>query len=620
MRSFRIAPLILWGLLSPSFPFARADDVVSDPSRPRGVVVVTAAGLEEPIEDTVQHTTVIDAEAIRRSHAPDTVTLLRDQAGLEAVQPGGAGRQTSLFMRGTNSNQTLVLIDGVRASSTTSGATAIDQIPLSAIDRIEIVRGNVSALYGSDAVGGVIQIFTRDGSGHAPGLSASVGAGSYDTLRTSFDYGGTTQDGLRFNVGVGSYDTHGFSSIRSQYIPTPGATRLQDLDKDAYHQRSATFSLSKEWAPGHTVGANGLYSDAKVFYDGTYADESLPRISTLSAHSDDAIAAWWKSRVAVSRGTDTLPSLLDGQQVGYARTVDDQVSWHNQFDLGAAGRVTAGLENLSQRLDSDTAYVATSRRVNSALLGWLGRFGAHTLQVDARADSYSDFGHHDSTLAGYGYDLSDRWHASASVSTAFRAPTFIDLYDPYFGNPAVRPETARSAEIALQYRSGEHTVRLAGFRNRVHDLIEYVAPSFRAVNVDQASIDGAELTWTARWNDTRVSAALTLQDPRDTTTGERLLRRAGQFGSVEASQRFGAWRVGLQALASGSREDLHVTQYTPVRLGGYTVVNAVADYRVDARQSVAVRIDNLLNKDFEVAHGYNVQRLAVMATWRYDIP
>ena len=236
-----------------------------------------------------------------------------------------------------------------------------------------------------------------------------------------------------------------------------------------------------------------------------------------------------------------------------------------------------------------------------------------------RTDRYSDFGSQTSGLAGYGYDFDAHWRASGSLSTAFRAPTFIDLYDPFFGNPSVQPEKTRSAEVALQYKQGAHTFRVTGFENRIHDLIEYVAPTFKATNVDEARIQGAEIDWTAEWAETRLKASLTLQDPKDQTTGELLLRRARRFGSIEASRRLGAWRFTLQALASGPRDDIHITQFNRTQVGGYTVVNAIADYRINARQSVGVRVDNLLDKDYEIVQGYNVQRFAVLASWRYDM-
>lgn len=566
-------------------------------------VVVTASRLKQPLVQSLRHSTVIDEAAIRASLAPDLPTLLRQQAGIEITQTGGIGTQSSLFLRGANSNQTLVLLDGQRLDSATTGATALDQIMLADIERIEIVRGNVSALYGSSAIGGVVQIFTKKGAGK-PGGEVATGLGSYGTRTARAAYGGAWGD-TRLHMGLAWRDSDGFSAARAEYIPTPFVFAPSDTDRDGYRNTTFTFNLSHDLATGHTLSALGRLSRGRVEYDGAWSNRSEQDLDALQLASENRFTERWTSRLLLAGSRDALDSFLDAASTSRVHTRNLQADWLNTVELATGQRLSLGLGWLGQRVASDMTYTRTRREVSHAAIGYLAELGRHGLQLNARHDDYSDFGGHATWLAGYGLEVADGWRLTASASTAFRAPTFNELYNPAWGgNPNLRPERARSWEAGVQYASGPWTARLVHFDTRTRDLIVYQWPAGN-VNLRRAEVDGWELTASGRLADTQVVLSFTAQDPRDADTGNRLLRRAKRLGSLTLRRETGPWLLAAEVKASGAREDIHATTFGPVRLSGYTVFNVSGRYRLRDDLSLEARIDNLFDRDYSLVHGYN---------------
>lgn len=580
-------------------------------------VVVTARRVPEKQQDTLQHTTVITTKDIAESQALDVPTLLRQEAGIEVAQQGGLGKQSSTFTRGTNSNQTLVLLDGVRIGSATTGATALDQLMLDQIERIEIVRGNVSSIYGSEAIGGVIQIFTQQGKGK-PAISASAGVGPDNLRRYTTNFGGGAGDSS-FNLGAFHVETDGFSAIRSQFIPVPFVTAPADVDRDGYRNNTFTAKASHRLTSNHELGVSAFHSEGKVDFDGAFQNVSKQDLSTVSVFSDNRFAENWQSKLTLALGIDNLRSFLDGADAGRFRTDNTQVIWQNEVKLGDSNHFTGGYERLEQKVTSDTQFTRTNRQVNSGFAGYRGDYGAHSLQANVRVDDYSDFGTQPTGLLGYGYAFTPRWRVNTSAGTAFRAPTFNDLYAPFFGNPNVRPEQARSGELGLQYHDERHLARISYFITRVTDLITFQpTPPFTSTNIGKAEIQGVELSYSGRVFDTDLKASFTLQDPRDKTNNMRLLRRAEHFGSLSAQKSFGALRLGGEVRASGKRNDVHITDFTRTRVGGYAVVNLTARFNLTKEVSLAARVENLFDKDYELAQGFNIQRRALFFTLAYQ--
>jgi vitamin B12 transporter len=578
---------------------------------PADELVVTATRDAQRLGSTIQHTSVITEREIRASQAVDLPTLLRREAGLEFTQNGGVGRVGGLFIRGANPNQALILVDGVRINAATTGGTQIDQLLLDEIERIEIVRGPGSALYGSDAIGGVVQVFTKRGRG-APAPSASIGFGNEGTQRYTAGYGGNAGP-WQFNVSGAYFRTDGFSSLRSDASPTANP------DDDGYENLSgsamATYHFNERNRAGFSVYTTRGSSD----FDNAFAasrDDLQTGKSTVSAGSaflHNQFTDVWTSRVTVSQGTDLFRDELNGQETSFFKTQNRALTWQNGLAVAAGQNVTLGAEHLEQAVNSTVAYTRDDRTVDSAFGGYTGSFGRHTVQGNLRYDDYSDFGGKTTYLAGYGFEILQGLRATASYSRGFRAPSFNELYFPNFGNPNLKPEEATQSEVGLQYAVAAQLFRLAAYRTDYENLIG----GFPLQNVNSAQVKGVELSYTGTVAGTNLKASVTFQDPENQDTGQQLVRRAKEFGAFGASRAFGPFSIGGEVLASGPRYDTDVFTFQRVKVAGYAVVNLFARYNITPDLFLGLRVDNLFDKDYTLASGYNVQGTLALLSLNY---
>jgi vitamin B12 transporter len=578
-------------------------------------IVVTPTRIAQSLASPLQHTSVITRGDIEASTARDLPGLLRMESGVEIAQTGGLGAQTAIRIRGSEADQVLVLVDGVRVSSATTGMTAIDQILLDEIERIEIVRGNVSSVYGSEAIGGVVQIFTRRGQGTVRG-AASVGGGADDYRKLAFSLGGEAGD-TRVHLGAAHVRTDGFSSVRGEFIPAPGVFVPADIDDDGYRNTTVNFALSRRFGADHEVGVSAFQTRGDTEFDGAWQNHSEQTLKTLSAYAENRWHPDWFSRVRISQGSDDLQADLDGAPVDRFKTRNQELAWSNQLTRGP-GTFTLGLEYLRQQLDSTQSYSRETRRVSSLAGGYTAAVGAHDVQFNARYDDYDDVGGAASGLIGYGFRLTPSLRLSAALSNAFRAPSFNELYGPFGSNPGLDPERASSAEIGLTHSSAWGLARATAFVTRTRDLISFIPPTWAASNVDRARNEGVELGWNGRLAGLDMSGALTLQDPKDETTGLGLLRRADVFGSASIGSRVGEidWRVEL--LASGPRPDVHATDFYRVSVPGYGVVNAYLGWEPTSDWRLSGRLVNVFDKDYSLVHGYNTQGRAMFIELAYQ--
>jgi vitamin B12 transporter len=585
-------------------------------------VVITASRTEQRIRDAIPHTTVLTQKEIRDSQAVDLVSLLRSETGFEMAQNGGVGAVFSpLSLRGSTSARTLVLVDGVRIEDAGFSSTALQHIMLDQVERVEIVRGNVSSLYGSNAVGGVIQIFTRRGRGEpAPHGRAMVGP--RDTTDLQAGYGGEVGD-TRFNLTVSRFDTRGFSAI------DPAVAPRANPDPDGYRNESLTLSASRRLNPGHEVGVAAVAAAGRVEYD----DQSVaPTDEHRSKQDLRMLQGWWearfvepwKSRLSAAESEDDRTDTLNGAFSNRSRTRTRQLIWDNELRLAPPHVLSAGLEGRNQTLDSASTFGADPRRerdVAAGRLGYLGRFGEHSVQVNYRHEDYSDFGSEGTYFLGYGVDLTAAWRFTLSRSTAFRAPTFFDL-DPGFGNPDLEPERSRTHEIGLQWASGPHRARVVVFDVEYEDAI-VLDQSFIPQNVQTAANEGVEATYDGVLAGFDLRASLTLQDPveqdRSTAPPRQALRRAKRLAALSAFRSFGAWRLGAQWRASDERRDTDINDGTATMFEpGYAVLNLLARYQASKKLYFGMRLENALDKDYRLVSGYNTagRGLFVTLEWK----
>ncbi len=557
-------------------------------------VVVSASRAEQRVQDALPATTLITRGDIERAQTPDLPTLLRRVAGLEIVQNGGQGTVASAFIRGAESRHTLVLIDGVPVNNLSFGTAALEHLPLADIERIEVVRGNVSALYGSAALGGVIQIFTRD-AGSTPDAALTAQAGSRSLAQASASGGVRLDSGTRLRASVESLRDRGFNAIKQE------ERSGTNPDRDGYRRRSGSFALTQELGGDNTLGlrlrdAQGTTQFDSQFGPATQADESRFAERGAAVEGRFRIAPALRLNAALTSATDQLDARVTAFPF-FTQSRSRGAQAGLEWQASAGQRVTAGLERTRQSLRSDTVYQHSARTQDSARAGYTADIGSHQLQLNLRQDHYSDFGSASTWLAGYGYRLSDAWRLSATASTGFNAPTFNDLYYPFGGNPALRPERLKSAELGLQYAAGAQEVRATLFDNRFTDLIASDA-FFNRINVGRARVRGVELTYAGRIGDTGLRADLTSQDPVDLDTHTRLLRRAATLAHVSLTRDAGAWRFGGDLRYSGARHDAGKT------LGKYAVLDLTASYAVSPQVKLFGRIENLLDRDYETAFGY----------------
>lgn len=585
---------LLGALLCAATAFAQAENNALDE------VVVTATRNEQAINQTLQSTSLITQRDIAESGATDVPSLLRNLAGVEVAQTGGIGSQSSLFLRGANSTHTLVLVDGVRIGSATTGATAIDQLMLDQVERIEVVRGNVSSLYGSEAIGGVVQIFTRRGKG-TPAASVSAGYGTHATRRASAAFGGAVE-GVTFHVGVSKLATDGVSAINPALAPSANP------DADGYDNTSVSAQGSYAFNSNHRVEVSGLHSLGKIQTDNAFGlpgdrDESDATLSKWSLATGNRLLDNWESRVTLAQGTDDLLSRSNGLKTSAFKTTSQQLSWQNTINIREQGVLLLAAERLKQDVASTTLFSADTRTTNSLLAGYTADYGVHQVQVNVRQDRYSDFGAANTGLLGYGLRVGDALRLTANVATAFKAPTFNDMYYPlsfgYQGNPNLKPERARNVELGAHYRKNGVYVDTALFQNRIRDLIA-INNSFTTVeNLDEAIIEGMELGYGVKHDDIEIEDALTLQSPRNAKTGAILPRRAQTLNVLTIARNFQGGRVGIEWRSSGVRTDGANT------LDAYDVINLSVQWKVGPNLDLNARMDNLFNQDYMLVHGYN---------------
>jgi vitamin B12 transporter len=578
-------------------------------------IVVTADRRAQRLADAIPQTSLFDAQDITDTTARDLPGLLQFAPSAQVVRNGGPGATSSLFLRGASSTQSLVLIDGVRVDSVSQGNAQLEQIPLDQIDHVEVVNGNVSALYGSGAIGGVVQVFTKDGGNHPPRFHFEVEYGSYHTQRqTAGVDGALDKDGrTTFSVTFARAKTDGFSSIDPALAPV-------NPNANGYFNESVSASLRHKLNDRWDIGMRYFQSNGNDSFDNPFAlptdlNNLHSKVQTASVFANGKLTDWWTTHFVVATGNDGSNTSLNGDYLYRYDSDNRQYTWQNDFTFARDQKLQLGYEHLDQTLDSNQ-YSAPDRHVNSVFAGYTGRFGNSQIQANLRRDQYSDFGGANSYYLGYGYDFDEHWKATASWSDAFRAPSFNDLYYPYSGNPLIQPEHSHSAEAALQYASDAlGLLKLTAFQTRYTNLIDYVQTTpgiYVAENVGHAKVQGIEGSWQGHVGKTDVRAAMTFQNPVDEDAHTDLNRRARHFASFTANRNVGGWRVGGEWLVSGERDD----SGTP--LGGYGIVNLSARYNITKAWYVAAQIQNLFDKDYELAYTYNTPRRGAYLTlgWR----
>jgi len=592
---------------------------------------VLVSGSREPLSSArlAADVVVIGAEAIRASTADSVADLLRREAGVQLSRNGGPGQTTGLLLRGASSGQSVVLVDGVRIGSATLGSAALEALALSQVERIEVLRGPGSSLYGADAVGGVVQIFTRAGTAGSPGVAVH-GALAIGGLGSS-----QVSAGLRGAQGI--WDAAG--SVSSERSDGVSALRAGDQfgnhnpDRDGYRLDSAQLQAGLRPVAGQRVGLklvrtrlNSQY-DASEFLAPTFSQNNKPDFRTrlnTEVSSLDWRGEFGAELVASARGSRSVDSRSGGSVTSRFRTtrqlVGAQVVWRNG---PFGGQWVAALERNEDRATSTSFRADVERRNTALVLEFTGQSGPWAWQADARRDKPSDFDSVSTGRLGGAYSLAPGLKLRALAGSTFRAPSFNDLYFPNYGVATLRPEQGRSVEAGLNWQAGASQASATLYRNRVTDLIGYQsnrrfcppAPAFNfgcAGNISRASLQGATLagshtlgawTWKAQFDALRA---------RDRDTGAPLPRRADRQGSLGVDWTSGAWSAGASLLHLGARPDGGKT------LAAETTVDLQATWRAAAAWTLQARLLNASDERVEPARDYQGLGRQAWLVLRYE--
>ena len=563
-------------------------------------IIVTATRTAQIADESLAPVIVIDRTQIEQSQATDVAELLRGHAGLDIGRNGGPGQPTSLFMRGTDSNHVLVMVDGVKINPGTIGGAALQNVDPDLIDRIEIVKGPRSALYGSEAVGGVINIITRRAT---TGLDGNVylGAGRYATRKTG---GGVHKggDAYRAGIDVGYTKTNGFP------------TRTTSAIASGYDNRSLNLYLGK-----HLGGVDLELSHWQAGGTTDYLDYTLAPLSQDYANRVTALKVNaapqdnWTTTLRLSRAVDDIDQ---NQSSDFAHTRRDSMDWQNDLQLTVAQLLTAGLYASRDHASSSIFGSGFDETIDVAALYLQDdvTVGQHRILVAARHTHHDAFGGRTTWDAEYGYHFTPRTRVSAAVGTAFRAPDATDRFG-YGGDPNLQAETSRNIELGLHHRfNARQSMALSAFDNRIKNLIEYDLASSKLMNVGRARIRGIEASYDIQTRPWGAHLEAIAQNPKDEVSGETLARRAKHSFTASVFYDLGRYRLGADWLATGRRKD---SAFSTIYNAGYGLLNLTALMHINQQWTLQGRVENATDKRYTLADGYNTAGRSLYVELRY---
>ncbi len=576
-------------------------------------VVVTATRVESRADEVLADLVVIERSAIESSAARTLPELLARDAGLQTTANGGPGQAASLFTRGTSGRHTLLLVDGVRVNSLYTATAPWETIPVETIERIEVLKGPASALYGADAAGGVVQVFTRQGR-EGRQTEVALTAGTLGHGRVAASVQGGDKEGLRYALGMQQMAEKGISATS----PNAGASSYV-ADRDGFRQGSLNGSLrmpiNKDWR----LDASMLHSNGVSRFDeynGTGTDSrTVVRAAVLQAGFTGQVSRDWLTQVSIGQSEDTHNPIRSIYYTPVRSTLSN-LTWQNTLAT-RAGAVLAGAEFSRQEIEQSPPPAQPRRDTRSVFAGLNGQSGMQLWQANLRRDSSNAYGDRNTGLLSYGLQFTPEWRASASWGQTFVAPSFGDLYDAYNGNPNLRPEHGVNRELSLGWTQEQRQAKLTWFDNRIRDLLAYDSVSDKVQNLSAARLRGWTLSGKVRVAGANLRASLDGLDPRAEDTGKLLVRRARQQASLGADWQQGAWRWGASLLHVGERYD-DAANTAAKRLPAYSTVDLFAQWRFARDFDLQMKVNNATDRHYETVYGYNQPGRTAYLTLRWQ--
>lgn len=629
----------------------------ADPMNP---IIVTATRNPTPGNDVLADYTYISAEEIAQAGQTSLPELLQQQRGVQISSFGGSGNVASVYLRGAGNAQSLVIVDGVKIDSIGGGAIW-SAIPLGLIDHIEIIYGPQSTFYGSDAMGGVIQIFTKKGSKSTQAF-ASAGYGTYNTSIINAGLSGSIGDAnnTSYSVGINQERSNGFNTVALNNASHPnnpnnysgGNNYSYPVTATGYSRVSGTGSISQFWGQGQELGAKVFASKNSWQYpnnnstDPTYyinyggvniptVDNQTNNLLVASIYSNNQINDVWQSQIQISSSNNagqnnTLQSndKLDLPSYDFL--------WQNNIAIGQDTLQILGERRLQYANLNNSNYgsfgacttncnISQSRTTDSIAGSYQARRGDLLATVAIRNDSISNYGSKNTGNIALGYFLTKEWRANLNYGTGFRAPSFNDLYYPGYGNVELKPETNRNIEAGLHYETNQSLVRLVAYQNRIDNFILPIQCSsgcpggvpngyFYPSNFSLVQIKGLSLGMEKRWIDLTIKGSADAMSTVDETTGLAVPNRANWVGNASADYRIANWDVGSSITLTGqSWGNATNTKLMP----GYTLVNLYTNYSIDKAWSLFARWNNVFNSQYQTSYGYQNAGSNIFAGIRY---
>lgn len=568
-------------------------------------VVVTATRTAQSADESLASVSVITREDIEKKQFLSVQNALIGIPGIGISNNGGLGKPSNVFMRGTNSDHVLVLIDGVRVGSATLGTTAFEDIPIDQVERIEIVRGPRSSLYGSEAIGGVIQIFTRKGGGTLKPF-LSLGGGTYDTYRVSSGVSGGGDQGW-FNFSGAELYTGGINACQGRPFELGGGGCFtHEPDRDGYSNTSGSARAGYRFDNGVEIEGNLLQAAGNNRYDGSFTNRAEVMQQVIGGKLRFSPLSFWETTFRAGTSADMSNNYLNKVFTSRFDTRRISSSWQNDFTVAKNHLLTAGFDYYDDQIETSEAFPVTSRDDKAGFLQYQGLINNHSLDLSVRHDSNQQFGDKTTGGAAWGYSFGEPLRVSASYGTAFKAPTFNDLYYPNFGNAHLLPENSQSVEVGAKGRLVTVNWAVNGYYTQIDNLIAFDATTYQPANISKAEILGMETQVSTRLMGVDVNANLSLLDPHNMESGlnrnNQLPRRAQQMSHFDLDRRFGKFRLGLSVNQEGRRfDDLANT----VRLQGFTTVDVRAGVEVYKNLILEGRASNLFNEHYQTAYLLN---------------
>jgi len=572
-----------------SFALSAVYSVAAAESKPTEIVI-TAKG-QQTLSEVSSTSHIITQKDIEESQSSDIVALLDSVSGISIARNGSRGTTSGIFIRGTDSSQIIVLVDGVRVGSATLGSTELGHIPLEFIERIEVVKGPLSGLYGADAIGGVVQVFTKKPAQAQSNIKLSAGSFGHGKASAAFS-------NSNFRISVSREENTG---IDSTTVVTEG-----NGDDDGFEETAINLGANFSLGNFADVTINGFFADNEIEFDNLFGDGNGFRteneISTISANFTGQYnkAIKWSSVIGFTNNdsfTEAFFSQADTQRLSLSSQAEITLSSNHLLIIGS--------DFYNEEITTLTEFPEDSRDNTGFFSQLQSQFGPLGVVANLRFDDNSAYGNQTNGSLALTYSLSQNTRLTASYGTAFRAPTFNELFFPDFGNPDLEPEESESFEISLRGNVGNTQWRISAYDTTIDNLIEFAPPTFLPVNINEASLQGVELELATKIGQWRLSGSLNFLEATDEATGSELVRRPEQTLKVSVDRAFGNFGLGADFLAENGRFD------AGEELDSFQLVDLRAAYKITNKFDITAKIGNLFDEDYELISDFNTEGRSV---------